>query len=164
MFRGAPKMFRGAPEIFRGTPKMFRGTPKMFRGTPKMFRGAPEIFRGAPEIFRGTPKMFRGAPEIFRGAPEMFRGAPKMFRGAPKMFRGALLGAGSSLRRVRSKAPALQRSRFCKAVETGHALSLLLRRRLEAGRFRGVPKIVPGAPQMKSGTSEPGYPSLFFIP
>jgi hypothetical protein len=43
-----------------------------------------------------------------------------------------LLGAVSRLRRVKSKAPALQRSGFCKAaVETWRAASLLLRRRLE---------------------------------
>jgi hypothetical protein len=48
-----------------------------------------------------------------------------------------LLGAVSRLRRVRSKAPALQRSGFCKAaVETGHAPSLLLRRRLEPSPSR----------------------------
>jgi hypothetical protein len=48
-----------------------------------------------------------------------------------------LLGAVSRLRRVKSKAPALQRSRFCKAaVETGRAPSLLLRRRLKPSPSR----------------------------
>jgi hypothetical protein len=122
------------------SPEVGEEPPEVGETPPEVGEEPPEVGGTPPEVGEEPPEVGEEPPEVAEEPPEVGETPPEVAGMSPEVAGMSLLGAVSRLRRVRSKAPALQRSRFCKAaVETWRAASLLLRRRLETAPSHRTP-------------------------